>query len=123
MSEFPSKRPLSIEDVAALYKRGSQSEAIVRLDGDMGGGDSSPHNYGLWCQGCGAMLGRLGVFTERLDASSGRMLRKAHCPSCHATSVCDESRVTLMRPAVAVNGSCLLCHSDIDVTPELLVPA
>lgn len=53
---------------------------LIKLDPkrDYNGGANSPFNYDLHCP-CGALLGPLGVFSEK----EGK--RHAHCTKCHTT--------------------------------------
>jgi hypothetical protein len=73
---------VSLERKGALIYR-MPKESVSR------GGDSDPHNFGLWCGACQAFLGRLGNFFLK-PAGMNRQLtphRTAHCTTCHHTSL------------------------------------
>lgn len=109
-----SGAPLSPADRALLLTP-RHGESIVRLAGDMGGGDASPFNYGLWCGSCDMLLGRLGIFRLREPSEWGVPYehRIAHCARCHATTFVREhagrAEVARLARASLTEGVCWLC--------------
>jgi hypothetical protein len=105
--DVPEHGPLSREDekVLATDRAG---DLIRRLPGDVGQGDGGPHNYGLWCGHCGELLGRLGIFPERVQPK-GPPARTAHCTRCHSTTFVRGKDVEVLPPSLMA-GTCIMPH-------------